>query len=379
MKYYSRCLIAALMLMSIVQIACTPMDDYKKFITEKEIQYPGRIDSVVVLSGNERVIVNGLFISDPKVSFCRIFWNNKHDSLEIPIVRTDEVDTLKQEIKLPENVYSFIIHTYDQLGNRSVPVYATGQSYGQTYKQSIVNRLVEGRALAEVNKLTINWYEIEKTMGPVSTEVTYTDTQGTTKKVYLPIDKKLLEISDYKAESSYSYRTLYVPDTLCVDTFYTAIEKDVMPMIRIDKKDWEITGFDSQEERGEQDGKYGWAYQIIDGDITTYWHSRHKEDIGPRPPFPHWISFDMKIAQEVTNFSLTPRQDGGDPFKDFEVQGSMDGETWTSCGEFTLEKSRSTQNFTFLQPFKMQHVKLIMKNDYSGQVYTFLAEFTLFK
>lgn len=379
MKYYSKYLIAALVLMMIVQVACTPMDDYKKFITEKEIQYPGRIDSVIVNSGDGRVIVNGLFIADPKVNLCRIFWNNKQDSVEIPVVRTNGVDTLRQEIKVSENVYSFVIHTYDAEGNRSVPVFATGESYGQNYKQSIVNRLVDGRALAEGNKLTINWYDIDKTMGPLGTEVSYTNTKGAIKTVYLPVNEKVLEITDYKAESSYSYRTLYVPDTLCVDTFYTAMEKDALPMIRIDKKDWEITGFDSQEERGEQGGKYGWAYQIIDDDITTYWHSRHMEDIGPRPPFPHYISFDMKAVHEVTNFSLTPRQDGGDPFKDFEVQGSMDGETWTSCGEFTLENNRSTQNFTFLQPCKMQHVKLIMKNDYSGQPYTFLAEFTLFK
>lgn len=379
MKYYSKYLIVGFILLLIVQVSCTPMDDYKRFITDKEIQYPGRIDSVVVFSGDERVIVNGLFISDPKVSACRIFWNNMQDSLEVPIVRTDEVDTLMQEIKLPENVYSFIIHTYDQLGNRSVPVYATGQAYGQTYKQSIVNRLVEGRALAEDNKLTISWYEIEKTMGPLSTEVTYTNAQGAIKKVYLPVDQKSLEISDYKTESSYSYRTLYIPDTLCIDTFYTAAVEKAMPMIRIPKKSWEITGFDSQEERGEQGGKYGWAKQIIDDDITTYWHSRHMEDIGPRPPFPHFISFDMKEAHVVTNFSLTPRQDGGDPFKDFEILGSMDGETWTSCGEFTLAKDKSTQKFDILQPSAMRHVKLVMKNDYANQPYTFLAEITLYK
>ena len=92
-------------------LACTPMDDYKKFIGDGEISYTGRVDSVKIYSGEERVMVEGLLISDPKVCGCLIFWNNKMDSLDVPVERTEKVDTLRQIINLPENLYNFELYT----------------------------------------------------------------------------------------------------------------------------------------------------------------------------------------------------------------------------------------------------------------------------
>lgn len=358
-------------------LACTPMDDYKKFIGDGEISYTGRVDSVKIYSGEERVMVEGLLISDPKVCGCLIFWNNKMDSLDVPVERTEKVDTLRQIINLPENLYNFELYTYDQFNNRSVPVYKTGHSYGKNFISRLTNRPLDGTPISSEEGLSVKFLPVDKTLGPIYTVISYTNNQDKVDTVHIAIDQESFSIKDYKLGSKFSHYTLYIPDTLCIDTFKTVMQTDVVPMTKISKKNWEITDFDTQEETGEQGGKYGWANQIIDDDITTYWHACHT--CNPRPPFPHWISFDMKETNEVTSIELTPRQDGGDPFKDFEILGSMDGTYWTSCGEFTLKNNRSTQRFSFTKPCTMRYVQIYMKNDYSGQPYTYLAEITLFK
>lgn len=329
-------------------LACTPMDDYKKFIGDGEISYTGRVDSVKIYSGEERVMVEGLLISDPKVCGCLIFWNNKRDSLDVPVERTEKVDTLRQIINLPENLYNFELYTYDQFNNRSVPVYKTDHSYGKNFISRLTNRPLDGTPISSEEGLSVKFLPVDKTLGPIYTVISYTNNQDKVDTVHIAIDQESSSIKDYKLGSKFSHYTLYIPDTLCIDTFKSVMQKDVVPMTKISKKNWEITDFDTQEETGEQGGKYGWAKQIIDDDITTYWHACHT--CNPRPPFPHWISFDMKETNEVTSFELTPRQDGGDPFKDFQILGSMDGTYWTSCGEFTLKNNRSTQRFSFTKP-----------------------------
>lgn len=358
-------------------LACTPMDDYKRFIGDGEISYTGRIDSVKVYSGKERVMIEGLLISDPKVCGCLIFWNNKKDSLDVPVVRTEKVDTFRHIVNLPENLYNFELYTYDRFNNRSVPVYKSGHSYGNNFVSRLTNRPLSGSPVSSDQGLTVSFLPVDKTLGPIYTVVNYINNEEKEDTVHIAIDQETCSIKDYKLGSNFSHYTMYVPDTLCIDTFSTIVEKNIKPLTKISKKEWEILDFDTQEEIGEQGGKYGWAWQIIDDDITTYWHACHT--CNPRPPFPHWISFDMKETHKVSSFELTPRQDGGDPFKDFEILGSMDGIYWTKCGEFTLQNNRSTQRFSFDTPTEMRYVQLYMKNDYRNEPYTFLAEISLFK
>ena len=60
--------------------ACSGMDEYKYLYLKDGIKsYTGKIDSVKVYSGHERVMIEGLFMSDPKVTGCMIYWNSKMD------------------------------------------------------------------------------------------------------------------------------------------------------------------------------------------------------------------------------------------------------------------------------------------------------------
>src|SRR5690242_4212384 len=119
----------------IMVMACSKMDDYKsKYTQGGPITYAGKMDSVQIFSGRNRVKVTGLFTSDPNIVKYRVFWNSRQDSVEVAVKRTAGVDTASLIVaNLPEGVQSFEIRTYDNAGNSSVPVYMSASVYGDLY------------------------------------------------------------------------------------------------------------------------------------------------------------------------------------------------------------------------------------------------------
>ena len=202
--------------------ACSKIDDYKDHIgPEGEISYSGKLDSLMIFSGRNRVLVNGLIISDPKITESRIFWNSNTDSLVVPIDRSNGVDTLSVLLEgLMENVYSFEVRTYDSEGNRSIPVSAIGTVYGDRYQSSLINRPVITNNISGTN-MTINYGAMDLSTGVIGTEVEYTTINDVTENIFVPIGSTSFIIDNFKGATDYFYRTLYLPNPTCIDTFYT--------------------------------------------------------------------------------------------------------------------------------------------------------------
>jgi len=210
--------------------SCAKMDDYKKFAEGGEISYTGKLDSVRINSGKYRVILNGLFLADPKVKKCVVYWNNKADSVVVPITRTANVDTLKLVItNINEGVQNFVIYTYDADGNKSIPVYKTGRVYGDRYQSTLANRGINSAFTNETGVSTIEWGGMDRVSGVFATEVIYTDNANAEKKVRVPIDVNNYVLPNFKEKGTIKYRTLFLPDTLSVDTFYTAYTDMYIP------------------------------------------------------------------------------------------------------------------------------------------------------
>lgn len=203
--------------------ACTKMDDYKKYTEGGEISYTGKIDSLKIYSGKNRVLVEGLFIADPKITECIIYWNSGKDSLVVPINRTENVDTLRVLIEdIEENVHNFEVVTVDNFGNRSIPVHSIGTSYGDLFQSSLLNRPINKYELfAGDLSMDLNYGSMDLTTGVFATEVTYTGSDNEERSFRLPIEESSVLLEDYKMGSDFKYRTLYLPDTASIDTFYT--------------------------------------------------------------------------------------------------------------------------------------------------------------
>jgi hypothetical protein len=130
------------------------MDDYKKkYEPNGAISYPGKLDSVQVFSGRNRVLLTGLFTSDPKIVKYKVYWNSKQDSIETAVTRTNGVDTAKLFIpNLPEGVMTFEIRTYDNGGIYLSRLHWPAMCMASQYQSSLSNR---GIAKAE---LQARWF-----------------------------------------------------------------------------------------------------------------------------------------------------------------------------------------------------------------------------
>lgn len=204
-------------------VSCSDMDEYKKYVDEGEVSYTGKIDSLTVYSGHNRVMVEGLFTADPKINETRIFWNNGQDSSVVPVNRTAGVDTMQHIIDgLQEKVYNFQIITYDSLGNSSLPVNTNARVYGERYQNSLNNRPVVSSQLFAGNlETTIKYGAMDLTSGVFATEMRYTDENEQEHTETISIENEEIVLPSVKIGSTIEYRTMFLPEATSIDTFYT--------------------------------------------------------------------------------------------------------------------------------------------------------------
>lgn len=111
---------------------------------------------------------------------------------------------------------------------------------------------------------------------------------------------------------------------------------------RLDRSGWSISA-NTQEPTGEGVGN-GVATCLLDGDLSTFWHSQWS---GGSQPLPHEIVVDMNRTVTLTNIGLIQRQH--DSYRDVgggEFFVSSDGSTWTSVGTFSAQQVLEEQVFT---------------------------------
>lgn len=216
-------LIAAILVTGFsVLISCSDdKNDYLDYVKDGETLYLGKVDSLEVFSGKNRVQVQGMLIGDPKVNEVRIYWNNQKDSVVVPVTRTGGSDMFTKVITgLEENVYNFQVKTFDGDGNSSIMESQSAEVYGDRYKSTLFNRPIVNNVLIETD-LTINYADMDLTSGVIGTEVYYNTTMGEEESVFVPIADSNVNIPDFENGSTYRYRTAFVPTTTAIDTFYT--------------------------------------------------------------------------------------------------------------------------------------------------------------
>jgi len=259
MKQCIKGLLVPLVLLLIVA-SCSKMDDYLQYTEGREITYTGKVDSVLVRSGKERVVITGLLTSDPNITLVKIYYNQHQDSILIDIKRSTGVDTLNVPISLPEGSHNFEIISFDNKGHTSVKVLVTGRSYGAIYQETLFNRAVKN-AEKVGDDAVIDLYNGDET-SPF-TKFTYTTNANEEKSVLVSNDSSQVVLKDFKSMSEVMMQTFFLPDSAAIDTFSAASEAVVIaedvtpfyiknagnPFLRSDNgsgkwgvpKDWEYT------------------------------------------------------------------------------------------------------------------------------------------
>lgn len=356
----------------LVGYGCQKMDDsYKKFVVAGGLTYPGKAVNPIVHSGRKRVVVSWNKGTDPSIIKANVYWNNYTDSVTVNI--SQDEDSVNVEIdSLPEQQYTFEIVTYNKNGDKSIAAEVLGSSYGDLYQASLLNRPINNAVNYEANDTAaVEWGAADLTDGAYATEISYIDTSNKEITKRFPIEDEQSIISALK-NGDIKYRTVFLPDSAAIDTFYTAFDTFHIKT-KLDKSKWSITA-DSYEKTGQLPN--GAPEKVIDDDPNTYWHTDHT--VAPLPGYPHWLAVDLKETTKLWMVELTGRSAYlNADFTQFIVQGSMDGQNWTDYGTFNFPDIAGPQDFYIDSQPTVKYVRIYMTQ--GPNYYTHLAEMSLYR
>lgn len=311
--------------------SCSKMNStYKDFVKDGAVVYPGKADSLKALPGRERL---ELFwtLSDPRVNNCRIFWNQGKDSMDVPVRQVAGMDTIRVTIdNLQEDVYTFSVYSYNKDGYVSVAAEVVGRVFGDRYGSLLVNRFLHDMAVAE-GRLVLGWSSPDE--GTIGEEISYTDRSGLRRQMFIPVHDSTAAIDNIKPGSSFQYSTLYLPDPLAIDTFYSpsqTIEVDGHLFdVELDKSKfslYELPGDYSAPNGASNTVDNIWANENAIMDGSTYISKVNGHAM------PQWFTIDLggphellkiKLFQRGNNSAAAVRLYAGGNVREFEVWGSL--------------------------------------------------------
>ncbi|TKG94996.1 hypothetical protein EYV94_09790 [Puteibacter caeruleilacunae] len=303
MKQYNIILIALVCAL----FACSEMNDlHQKYLDEGEEIYPARIDTVLTFPGDHRIMLKNVIKVDPNITSCKIYWDNKSDSIELPVERTSGIDTISTMLTdLIEGSYVFDVYTFDAEGNRSVKLERSAKVYGDKYKRSLTNRRVSGISSTVPGIAVIEWKESES--GEVNTTLKYQSVNGSEVEVIVNPDETETVLDDFQYGGEITYHSTYKPLENAIDVFDAADGKLQLPAdFLVDKAGFEFASLPTDHIGGCWGGSIDklWNNSTAGGD---YYHSGCYEN--GTDGIPHHLTINLGASVGLTRVKLNPRTD----------------------------------------------------------------------
>lgn len=313
--------------------ACDSQTDiYKDYVVPNGLVYPGPAQHPMMYPGNNRIKIGWLRGTDPRVQTAKIFWNNYTDSVELSV--DADMDTVSYTIDpIREDTYSFIIHTYDEEGNKSIPIEMLGTVYGDNYQSLLTNRLLKS-TYYDGQDLTLNWGTVESS--EVGIQLNWTDINGKGQTTAVDTMETETLLPNFAIDKPLSYSTSFKPDSLAIDVFQAAtVETMIDPVLLIPKTTWGVKTLPGDMEINPSYPLTG----LWDGNTTNFMHSADPVTL------PCTFTWDLGLKTKLSRMTLWPRVnydrwDRGHP-RVFEIYGSLDpnpdgslDDSWTLLGKF---------------------------------------------
>ncbi|MGF7232818.1 DUF4998 domain-containing protein [Arachidicoccus sp.] len=311
----------------VATFACTrKATDFRSFLDGKEITYPGAIQNVSVLPGNNRLMLEWHPSPDPSVSKYVVYWNNYADSLVVAATSHNPSDTVKCLVSnLEEYSYTFFIESYDGAGNKSINTEVdNARVYGDVYKSSLYNRPVniDSPFIVSNDLSSVQLNFLAPDTINITTTIKYINQSGGLEEKFLAPNVNSLVLTDYKFGTPVLYQSSFIPKMGAIDTFYTS-SYDTFPsifrLVQCDKSLFKGTmlPYDMTADFGTS------INELWDGVMTPkdYPNVYHSDGNGT---FPRHFSFDMgKVYNNLAKIQEIGRGCCHNP-TDFEVWGIAD-------------------------------------------------------
>lgn len=126
-------------------------------------------------------------------------------------------------------------------------------------------------------------------------------------------------------------------------------------------KGWKIISYSSN-----QDGDGNGIESMLDGSLTTFWHSMYSGQSAPPAGPDQWFVVDMGKEFNMTALQIAPRSAAANQCNAGYVETSTDNVNWTRVGDFSIATSHTLQTF-LVKPSIARYFKVTINKNY-GQV-----------
>tara|TARA_R110001592_G_scaffold261245_1_gene526090 strand:+ start:1036 stop:1608 length:573 start_codon:yes stop_codon:yes gene_type:complete len=155
------------------------------------------------------------------------------------------------------------------------------------------------------------------------------------------------------------------PDVVLIDTSLK------LPPVPLNTTGWVVTDYTSQEDQDGEGAGNGRVFNTFDGNPDTFWHTCWN---GCTAVPPHYFIIDMLESKEINGIIFTQRQSLSRNIEVCSVDISTDNSTWTSLGEFNLEKVKKGQQKPLAEVVSARYIRLNVVKVYDGSDNAALAE-----
>ncbi len=390
MKINKSIIIPGIIIALLCYISCDSMEDnFKQYLGE--YNYSGKIDSLRVYPGFERVVLAWDNPRDQKSKTIRVIYG--------PDSTVVNYDTLVDSISIDGldagTGYDFTVYTLDAHNNLSVPVSITAFPVSQIFVDNLLppsfivevqnnEQVVSLIGLSNVlmlfsGKMT---YEI---VGPndlllegeidISAQVEYIDPE-TGLKEYNAIENLSLPVTDFGVEFLPPGEYIFTSTTMVRPIMGNQVSIDEIALdnqqnVNVPPIIINITILGGTVSDAYNTGGGEGIEKLVDGDHTSKYLTGNPQT---------WAKFRTDNPAIITRYSLTSGNDAPDrdPLN-WTLEGSNDDENWTLLDQRTgidFPNREQTLFFDFENQTMYQYYKLSMQNN-AGNLFQ-LAEWTLY-
>lgn len=272
----------------------------REYLDRGEKLYVGKIDSIQMRGGLNRIQMEGLLRYTRTAVRCEISWADQTREYLIDDIR--QGDTARVMIDgLQEGTYRFTVQTFDTEGNQSLKDEYFGYAYGEQYKMSQTKKFIS-EMKPEPSKMILVWNLSDDA---IFVDVSYEVTDGKIKKLILPGDVAQTDLADWKKGGKIESVTYTLPEKNAVDTirldpvvqyFPTEVEYEV------NKSNFRAVPLPTDSKGNGYDGKIEGIWDGVEGsEASNRYHSSDGEGV------PHHLTFDMGVYATLSRFTIAGR------------------------------------------------------------------------
>ena len=282
---------------------CNDMESkHEAYLTGEKV-YAGKLDSLTVYSGYERVKITGQTRFLGQADKCFVEWGNQIREFPIANNRGATVDIIIDGLQ--ERNYEFKVYTKDPDNNKSVIQTCTGKAMGSVFKESQMNRRI-------VNLTFVNgyfsalWADKAESEYVVFTNFSYEKSNGTIEQVRIMPDDESTALTGWKAGGKIEIQSAVVTGDMGFDTIQLPLAESSLPpssVFALNKANFKVVRLTKDTPGDGYSGVMTGMWDNRKGsDGNSRYHTRDGEGV------PHTLTFDVGVYTTIDHIEVTGRQ-----------------------------------------------------------------------